>query len=427
MKDRPLRKIITRPLSRVIIRIFGVSPEKLPGHLALSFQFLIFRLLPRKSDRRDILFYPICGMMAGYLNDIWELLRDDKRLHFYLLAGEGEKKRDDWALTLKFLPVEHVSTRWAYKRSWDMILTSIHEGHGENLIAADRNPGVFIPHGIAAGVKYVDEEEDYPFSKLALDENEKARYARIFAASHFVRDKGIKQTPALKEAAVAVGDPHNDKMLALAERRDEIREQLGIKPKDKVVLVCSAWSPKGLYKTMGDAILTEGRKLLGDFHIILNCHPHLYRPEKDGGRIWGEYIRTQKPYGFLVREPDEDWMPYMVACDVLLTDYSSLALHGILLGRPAVYIPIPDDFLVPGALVWRYRELSPTLKPDASNLRECLYQALNDYPVDKLRELAGDVNSYPGECAQRMRKELYAVLKLPYKEKSLPQKEAYNG
>ena len=119
-----------------------------------------------------------------------------------------------------------------------------------------------------------------------------------------------------------------------------------------------------------------------------------------------------------MREPEEDWMPYLVACDVLLTDYTSLALHGIILGRPAVYIPIPDDFLIEGALVWRFRELSPILKPDASNLKECLYQALNEYPTDKLRQLAEDVNSYPGQSTPRIIKELYDVLKLPYESQS---------
>ena len=411
-----LREINTGPLSRLLERLFGATLGQIWDRLVVNAQILVFRLSPRKPDRRDILFYASCSMMADYLNDVWEILKDDSRLRFYLLADGGEKKKNDWPQTLRSLPMKVVSVDYAEKRPWDMVLTSYHEGLAQDLIGVDKNPGVFIPHGIAAGVKYVGEEEDYPFSRLALDENNRSRYARIFAASDFIRDKGVMQTPALQECATAVGDPHNERMLALVERRDEIREQMGIRPEEKVVLVCSAWTPKCLYKTMGDSILAEGRKLLDDYRIILNCHPHLYHPwaKADDGRIWGEYIGSQKPLGFMVREPDEDWAPFMVACDVLLTDYTSLALHGILLGRPAVYIPIPDDFLVEGSLVWRYRELSPALKPDASNLGECLEKALNDYPADRLRELATDVNSYPGQSFKLMRKELYDVLQLPY-------------
>jgi CDP-glycerol glycerophosphotransferase (TagB/SpsB family) len=204
-------------------------------------------------------------------------------------------------------------------------------------------------------------------------------------------------------------------MLALTKHRDEYRRKWGFKPDEIVVFVMAGYSEDdcNLYYTVGDAVLAEAKKLLGEFRFILNVHPHEYRTKPPGQRVWGEYLRTQRQHGFVVREPHESWIPCMVACDVILTDQTSLALHGALLERPVVYAPVPDYLLEKGALVWRLREISPKIKPDASDLRDRLLEAIHNYPIEALRQLAQDINSYPGQSAERVLKEVYGLLGLP--------------
>ena len=352
--------------------------------------------------------------MAEYLADVWQLLKDDKNIRFYLLESsrwkEGRPGTQEYIR--KTLPVPLIRSRWIARMHWDLMIIADHAR--ASLVDKKRCPTLFVPHGIESGLNLMNGQ--YTFSDFALDKKGDCRYTRMFAASYTNRNIAAEINNVFDDVTVVVGNLHDDKMLALAEQRDAIRSQMGFTSDDNVVLVLGAWGPQSLYNRMGDVILSQSRDLMGEFRFILNVHPHEYRPKPSGERVWGEYLRTQKKNGFIIREPDEDWIPYMVACDVILTDYTSLALHGTLLKRPVVYVPLPESLKNPESLVWRLYELSPVINDDASDLGDRLRQSLNDYPFGKLEELASQINSYPGQSRPRVLKELYSLLKLPQPE-----------
>jgi len=370
------------------------------------------RLWPRRRSRRSVLFVCNSALMAEYLAEIWELLKDDKRLRFRLALFNPGQDPHAGEYLRRTLPVGLVNTVWAYVRRWDLIVAADHAPR----VLADRRrcPTLRVQHGIASGVRQTD--TNWTFGRSALDfPGRRIRYTRLFVASEANRDHAIATNPGFRDVAAVVGNLHDDKMLALADRRDEIRRELGFTAEDTVVFVLSSWGPNCLFNTVGDAILAEARNLLDEFRFILNVHPNEYRPKPPGQRVWGEYLRTCREDGFTVREPDESWAPYMVACDVLLTDFTSLALRGALLEKPTVYVPVPDGILEKGSLVWRLRDISPQIQSDASDLRACLLKAIRQFslPLDKLREIARDVNSHPGRSRERCLDELYALLRLP--------------
>lgn len=350
--------------------------------------------------------------MAEYLADVWELLKDNKNIRSHLLdsSDKWEADRPDTQEYIrKTLPIPLLRSRWVARMHWDLIITADHAR--ADLVDKKRCPTLRVPHGPVS----ISVAGSYTYGMYAFDEQDCPRYTEIFESSEYIRDTVTAANPALQGVIAVVGNLHDDEMLALAKQRDEIRSRMGFTSDDKVVMVLGAWGPKSLYNTMGDAVLEQVHALKDEFRFILNVHPHAYRPQPSGGRVWGEYLRTQREYGFIVREPDEDWMPYLVACDIILTDYTSLALRAALLDKPAVYVPIPEDdyFLSEDCPVRRLYELSPVIKEDASDLGDRLHQALDDYPLDKLKRLASQINSYPGQSRQRILKELYSLLKLP--------------
>ena len=150
---------------------------------------------------------------------------------------------------------------------------------------------------------------------------------------------------------------------------------------------------------------------MGEFKFALAIHPNEYHPKPPGQRVWGEYLRAQRKHGFIVREPSEDWLPYMLACDIIITDHTSLQVHGILLEKPIICVPIPDDFIWKGSATWKVREFAPVVE-DMRKLRETLLDAKNNYPMDRLEQLASEMNPYPGQSAERIRKEIYKLLEL---------------
>jgi CDP-glycerol glycerophosphotransferase (TagB/SpsB family) len=99
----------------------------------------------------------------------------------------------------------------------------------------------------------------------------------------------------------------------------------------------------------------------------------------------------------------------MVACDVYVGDYSSLVSSAVLLEKPVLLTPVPEEVILKGSVIWKLRQFAPILH-DAAMLGECLLKAQKEYPFDLLRELAQTVHPHPGQAARRIREEVYRLL-----------------
>lgn len=373
----------------------------------------LLKLFPRKHNERNILFNCSCALMAGHLSDIWRVLKVDPRLNIFLYDSfRNDVVSKDYDYIYKTLPMARVKRRWAYVRQWDLMITVDHSRKG--LLDKTRCPILRARHGVASG-KVVAGTTTTFGPKMYTDKNE-IRYSKMFAVSHKNKSLAVGMNSEFNDIVKVVGDLRADKMLAMNSDRELIRQRLGFKAEEKVVFVLSTWGPDALFAKMGDVFLAEARKLIPNYRFVLSAHPHQYIPNSNGERVWGEYVRTQSQYGFDIREPQDDWMPFMVACDVIFTDQTSLAVHGALLKKPYVYSSICEKAITEGFLPWRLREISPKINDKATNLGACLNEALTAYPYEKLAKIAEDVNSYPGRAAERIREEIYEMLKLDLKE-----------
>ncbi len=397
MNAQHIRHEIVEFRHRIVVEIAG-SIRRIRG-------------LFRSRRRKKILFVCDNALMAEYLAEVWELLRGDGRLECYLLdfINPIEDTPEIRQQIHDNLPLPLFNYQRAYFAWWDLIIVADHSK--PNLIDRRWGPALRILHGIVAGGLNLGAV--YVFNKYAFNSRGKIRYSRMFVSSEANRDLAVRINPQFEEVISVVGSLRHDKALAFNAQREAIRREMGFRPDDKVVFVLSAWGPHALFNTIGDQFLAEARKLIGDFQFILNVHPNEYRKRPDGGRVWGEYLRTQAQYGFVIRERDDSWMHYMAACDIVVSDHTSLALNAALLDKPIVQVPINKSVIEEGAFSWRLNQITLKLLPDASNLREALVQAVQAYPFEQMRELAAEINSWPGESAYRARRELYELLKLP--------------
>lgn len=387
--------------------------NRVPLHLVRGIQRWLLRPIlgewPRHPEVREVLLVCSTSLMAEYLAHVHELLAGDPRVRCHLLLRSFVPDRPGAReFILSRLPVPVIGLRQAYARRWDLIITADHV----HTALVDRRdcPTLFVPHGIGPGKK--NGGDSYLFGRYALDARGRVRYSRMFVESEESRELGISINPDLRDVIEVIGWLPTAKLLSLEARREEVRRRLGFSPADRVVFVLSAWGPEGLWQRMGDDVLAQARALGGRFRFILNAHPNEYRPRPPGERVWGEYLRTQREHGFVVREPDESWMPYMVAADVVLTDFTSLALDAAILGRPLVYVPFGDEVVDRRNVIWRLRELSPPLRPDASNLGDCLAAALTDYPLERLREIGREIDPYREQSRDRATRVIYELLRL---------------
>lgn len=351
-----------------------------------------------------------CGslVMAKHLQDFCELFQADTRLRFYVshLAKPENRACDGQGTHGKLDALPEIGPLAVHARNWDLIVLADHDPI--LLCELRKTPALYIGHG-SHNKSRPGVLGTHAYGAWAFDKEGCCLYRRMLAADHATRELAIRQNRTLSDVVVVVGSIANDRLLTQVGRRDEIRRSLGFHTDDVVVFVLSTWREECLFRTVGDAFLEESRKLLNEFKFILTIHPREFLPKPPGQRVWGEHLRTQRQYGYIVREPSEDWVPYMVACDVILTDHTCLAEYGVLLGKPIIRVPVSNDFIWEGSVTWDIGQFAPLLT-DMCHLREALIRAQTEYPTDRLRQLAAKMNPYPGQSEERIQKEVYGLL-----------------
>jgi hypothetical protein len=373
---------------------------------------VVFRLyrLCRPSRRKHILLCCNMALAADYLSRFWELFRHDPRLRFHVVfvwPFRRDHSESDIQQVHNRLAVPETHRFWAYARPWDLVVCADHCLH-DGL----RQPQTILighgPHNKSRNGGMVT----YTYGEGVRDEKGRLVYAKIFEERETSRDQALQIDPALKDVLVVVGSLENDRLLEQTSRREEFRRQLGYEREEVVVLVLSTWGEHCLLRTMGDELLAEARGLLPDFKFIFSAHPHEYRPKHNGERVWGEYLRSQRGHGLTVREPSESWIPYMVASDIVVSDHTGLVEHAALLEKPIIMVPVPEGVIWRHSATWKIRQFAPILH-NVHMLRECLGRAKTDYPRDKLHELALTLHPHRGEAAERIREEVYKLLRIP--------------
>lgn len=366
----------------------------------------VFAAVPRRRSDRWILITCGGGHLADHLADFHRLFAGDPRLRFRLLVPREERQPGSAARTRAVLTLPEVGLLWATVFRWDLVVVADH--HEPAVPKPRRCPVIRVQHGLPG--KRVD-GSIYAFGPAAFDWRGRLRYTKVLVSSDAVKRLAVECDPAFEGAVEVVGNLGDDRLLAEVPNRADHRQRLGIGPDERVVLVFSTWGPNGLFHRFGDAILAQAGALRDEFRFILSAH-RLDNQPGAGERNWGEHVASQASRGFLVRDPDEDWVPYLVACDVVLSDHTSVTTHAALIDRPVVHVPAAGGVLEPGSPVWRLHKVTPGIRADATDLGETLRAALSDGPSPGLRDLAGQLNSHPGEAADRIRAITHELLRL---------------
>ena len=349
-------------------------------------------------------------MMVQYIVPIYRLFASDHRIRCFVTGSkiyQANVKKCAEDLGLAFLPSNRARLCW-----WDLIVFA---DHWWQTPFPSKVPKLFTQHGIPNNkiIKGVE----YAYGRAVL--HNKSRYNTIFAPSLLNRDRAVELQPCLRDHIAVVGDLRVDAVLELAKQHRQIRKRLGFSENDKVVLFMSTWGPMSLMERFGPALFEEARHLMdrGIYKFIIGSHPNLWQQQWAVERPWGDFLRAQRAHGFLVMEPDESWEPYVAACDLAVSDHTSLSLYYTMLGKPIVFVPSVTKDLAEGSVQIKLINISSSLE-SPQQLEKTLQRTFQEYPIDKLQQLSHDICSYPGEAAQRITVEIYDLLRLAPPEAS---------
>lgn len=151
--------------------------------------------------------------------------------------------------------------------------------------------------------------------------------------------------------ALNIGCPKIDSQLRCAIDRESVLNELGLNSSYKTVIYAPAFDPGCSLRTYGTDVV---KRLLDvpEINVIVKLHPATIEPLHSpnyvfytGGIDWAERIRTLERENARLRYIEEaDTSLYFGACDVMVTDFSGVAMEFMLLDRPVVYIDCPEFF-----------------------------------------------------------------------------------
>ena len=153
-----------------------------------------------------------------------------------------------------------------------------------------------------------------------------------------------------KYRLVNVGYPKSDALLQGKYNRNDVLNELRLDTTRKTILYAPAWDPGGSLRSFGDDVIRQLMSL-DHVNVIVKLHPVSHTPESSasyefytGGVNWVErfkrYEKSEKFRHVTAFQVD----PLLIASDLLVTDFSSVALEFVGLDRPIIYLDCPEYF-----------------------------------------------------------------------------------
>lgn len=320
----------------------GEFLRKRPGSAAvLPFSALVWnaRLAAASATGRRVVVHYVDG--PGYLPfalPIWEAVArrgHAPRLAFYAAARSGQAPAVAERLRGGPLPLRGVIPAWtcAALVFYDLFLTT-HQSSAVPLVR--RGPRLCTFHGLPAkGGTFVPTQWrhlDGAFLHGPLQ-------ARLFG------ELGPGPGGAGRWSR-EVGFPKSDALVNGRYRRDQTLRELGLAPDRPVVLYAPSWEEGGSLRENGSEVVDT---LLGmGVQVVVKLHPMSYYPSGDvlatGGVDWVARLRRFEERSDFRHVSTGDVAPLVAACDVLVTDVSSVAFEAFLVDRPVVFLDVPRFF-----------------------------------------------------------------------------------
>jgi hypothetical protein len=200
------------------------------------------------------------------------------------------------------------------------------------------------------------------------------------------------------------------------------------------VLYAPAWDPGGSLRSFGDKVI-EQLLSIGDANVVVKLHPVSHTPVSSpsyefytGGVDWTRRFRIYEANPLFRHVTAYQVDPLLVAADLLVTDFSSVALEFIGLDKPVIYLDCPEYFektlKLPGyESDPEYVKTNPranagrhvgVVVEHVEGLASAAREALADPAVNsaKRRELAGTLLYNPGRGAEAAAREILRMLSI---------------
>lgn len=368
--------------------------------LLVSIRFKIKKLFPNKT--KIVLLAGTSEVTVFDLLDVDEIIAEIGDKQSYMLVSSGTRRFAQVKLLEYGVKIPLISLPQALCTPWDLIIFA---DHNNTRWFHPDIPKIKYGHGLTSGKSY-GPGGSWAYGQSALDSSGEPLYKVMFVESVYYQDAALCENPALKSNLAVVGSLMADKLLTLNKDRVAIRQELGLKDEDKVLIIISTWGPKSLIQRFGMHLLDQLPEIGKDYKIYFIIHPlNDSLSFADKNALW-ERLESYARASVAMRvDPTQPWFPYLVAADIMLTDHTSLSLYYALLEKPLFFVPIATEAIGQESLIWRLYQLQKPYNLEI-NLKNQLEQTLERFCINRHREVVDLVLNERGNAKQRILTEI---------------------
>jgi hypothetical protein len=363
-------------------------------------------------DRKNLLMVVHTQVYGQRLQDLMPLVESDFRLQTAFTVAP-HAFNDGAARALHELGATVLPWNEAVRTTFDLAVAAGSQG-----MEQVRAPLIRMPHG-AGHIKLsrLSDRRD-PESSRSVDGLGRKYLTwqgsvvpkAVALAHEDEREQLGRSCPEALPVAEVVGDACHDRIMASMPFREEYRTALGVRPGQKLVVVCSTWGLGSSFHRV-DALMPRLLELpRKQYKVAVLIHPNVSAGH--GGhwqvRAWLAACRHR---GIAVIPPDRDWRPLLVAADHVIGDHGSVTLYGTMTEAAILLANFPDRDVNPNSPAAALALVAPTLSP-SHPLREQLAYATAEYPREEYRRIAARLSSEPGRFNRNMRRMIYRHLRI---------------
>lgn len=331
---------------------------------------------------KHILLYCDSVTMGEHIIDFYENTKDIECVKYYLFYVDGQNNyaRDNLDSGIqKIVQGRNIVDLKQYPRVvfhfWDLIVCAdtflpFHFGHKDA-------PAIYVNHGLHI-ISFDQGENLYAYTDhWALDIDGEPKFAAMFEPNKryakILREEKIK----LKDVICHVGYKYSENILAEKKNYYKYRQELGIADNETVVSVFSTWRQESLFQKVGHELIEECKKLQGKgYRFILSDHPREYFKYDEDVEPTGPYVDSLADEGFLVRHPDQYYMPYLIAADLVICDYSTFYELALLAGKKLILSEFSESRVWKNSIARELMCKIPVIHKD-TNLEEVIQEVMN--------------------------------------------------
>lgn len=346
------------------------------------------------------------------------LLEGDRRLEImHVLPRSTSRFAESVARYVRDFDGRLVTWEWATDgdRSFDLVLAA-NSGYDSNL---ERLPGpvLRLSHGAVFGKLHQPGPGNGPPLRRppvnGAVPSTLVRHGRVVAAAIGVAHEDQRQVlaevvPETEEVVHVIGDPAYDRAIEALPRRRELRRAMGVRDKQRLVLLSSTCGPGSLFGTHPELLDRAVAELPADHVVVAVLHPVLWGGY--GPRRIKNWFRDARERGLRILAPTSPWLGALVAADTVIGDHGSVTYYGAALGADVLVVEGRPGEIAPDSPMAELQRRAPRLdlgRPIGSQVAAAARRP------GAAEVHSGMLTSVPGRSAELLRALCYDLMGLP--------------